>query len=179
MSAAENAEMERGVSCKNSSFLRPVTVIFSIPSSADASGVISAGTESNTLIVGHDVVATIAELAEQKVDRNVVKDSMSLLPIFKNKAQTEKHEFITHQSKFGPYMAIRQGDWKLIMDIPGVNAIEKLTPFALFNLKDNASEQSIGNLVNDSKHAKHVAKLLSLYVEHRKIGGPTVIDIAD
>jgi len=137
-------------------------------------GKIKPGTISHEPIVGHDIVATLAHLAGQPVDRTKVKDSLNLLPLLMGKPLTERHEFLMHQSQNGPSYAIRQGELKLIMRAQSKKNLKGLKPTALFNLKDNPLEKEEENLLKDSKHKMTVDQLFKTYLEFRKTGQSTI-----
>ncbi|KMT66738.1 hypothetical protein XM47_01025 [Catenovulum maritimum] len=138
---------------------------------------IPANSESKALIVGLDMVATIAALSGQKIDPSLTKDSLNLLPIFTNTQASEQRLYISHQSKSGPYFAIRQGSWKLIMKTSSVNNLKDLQPYALYNLKENITENESGNLIADPKQVSRIQTLFNLYLEHRTSGNPSVISV--
>ena len=79
-------------------------------------GHIAPGSTSHEPIVGHDTVATIAALAGQAIDREVVKDSANLLPIFRGESTGTRHSVLMHRSESGPSWALREGAWKLILE---------------------------------------------------------------
>lgn len=140
-------------------------------------GEIKPNTISNEPIVGQDVVATLAALSHQELDKTKVLDSANLLPYFKGIAKGKAHTYLMHQSAGGPSFALRDGDWKLIVksDVKKkANKVGNLTNVALFNLKDNLSEDESKNLINDAKYAKRVAEMKAKYIELRKTGVSTV-----
>ncbi|NIJ44850.1 arylsulfatase A-like enzyme [Wenyingzhuangia heitensis] len=142
-------------------------------------GVIQPKSISNEPIVGQDVVATLAALSNQTLDKTKVLDSADLLPYFRGTAKEKAHTYLMHQSAGGPTFAIRDGDWKLILksDIKKkVNKLGNLTHVALFNLKDNLSEDEAKNLINNSKYAKRIAEMKTTYIELRKTGRSTVVN---
>ncbi len=130
-------------------------------------GRIEPGSESDVPIVAHDVVATVAALAGQPVDRDVMMDSIDLQPILTGADPLSSHEVLLHASaaKSGPYFAIREGDWKLIMSTQGPDNIDSLKPLALFNLAENPGESD-----------ERVHRLLARYKEHRNDATPTVLE---
>lgn len=150
-------------------------------------GKIKPNSVSKETIVGLDMVATIAALANQPLDRKIVKDAANLLPVFATTNKENIHAYLMHQSGAGPSYALREGDWKLIMRAKdavkkkgknknviavGVNDIE---PIALFNLKDNLFEVESQNLVNNAEYKDRVNAMFLKYVELRASGASTVI----
>ncbi|VGO20488.1 sulfatase family protein [Pontiella sulfatireligans] len=146
-------------------------------------GKIKPGSVSDEPIIGHDVVATIAALAGQPIDRNMVKDSMNLLPVLQGHDVKERHSNLMHQSAGGPSWAIRDGDWKLIMKAsttikdfkfkpekllqPGI-----MEPIGLYNLKTDLYEKN--NLLKNPEYKPRVDAMLNRCIELRKTKAPTV-----
>ncbi|SDW29566.1 Arylsulfatase A [Lutibacter oricola] len=128
---------------------------------------IKQNTVSNVSIVGQDMVATIAALSNQKLDKTKVFDSANLLPVFKGETSKPVHKYLMHQSKGGPFYAIREGKWKLIIkgEKPGV--LENLKPIALFNLDENLAEDEKGNLINKPAYAERITQMFETYVNVR------------
>ncbi|WP_139957434.1 sulfatase family protein [Flavicella sediminum] len=140
-------------------------------------GVIKPNTVSNEPIVGQDIVATLAALGNQKLDKTKVLDSANLLPFFKGEASEKAHTYLLHQSAGGPSFALRDGDWKLILksDVKNkANKLGNLTNVALFNLKDNLSEDESKNLINNASYAKKIAEMKATYIRLRTTGVSTV-----
>jgi len=149
-----------------------------IPFIAVWPGLIAPNQESDALIVGHDVVATLASVTGQPIDRSKIKDSKDLLPLFRQTQQAEGHDVLLHQSNSskGADYAIQQGDWKLIMNTPGRKNLKGLKPTGLFDLSSNPSEKEELNQLENPEQAPIVRRLLELYSELRASGGPTVRD---
>lgn len=151
-------------------------------------GAIEPGSVSHEPIVSHDTVATIATIAGQKVDRQKVMDSANLLPCFTGTATRPAHKYIVHRSISGPTFALRQGDWKLIMELEGpdhgknrfrqdyTGKLGSLKAIALFDLKDNRAENEDKNLVNSPEQRNRVAQMLATYMRIRNEGEPTLAD---
>jgi arylsulfatase A-like enzyme len=139
-------------------------------------GTIQPGSESREPIVGHDMVATVGALAEQPVDRYIVKDSISLLPFFKGQPASERHRCLIHQQKGKkmPYYAIREGDWKLILTGKTMGELEMLIPHSLFNLKENLGEDEAQNLVKHPEHKDRVNSMADKYMDLRVVEPLTV-----
>ncbi|MBT3376994.1 MAG: arylsulfatase [Lentisphaerae bacterium] len=137
-------------------------------------GKIKPGTISREPVVAHDIVATLAHLAGQPVDRTKVKDSLNLIPLLTGKEPVERHKVLMHQSQNGPRYAIRKGDLKLIMKAQSKKNLKGLKPLELFNLKENPTEDPEQNLLNSPKYKDTVAELLETYLTYRKTGESTV-----
>lgn len=141
-------------------------------------GRIQPGSESHEPIVGHDIVGTVATLAKQPVDRYIVKDSISLLPIFEGQPPSERHLYLVHQQKGKetPLYAIREGDWKLILTGRTMGDMEMLIPHSLFNLKENVNEDEAQNLVKSPEHEERVNSMADKYMDLRVVEPLTVSD---
>ena len=97
------------------------------------------------------------------------------------------HSYLAHRGGKGPTFAIREGDWKLIMDldeseqgnrlnvIPGAE-FPKLFPTALFNLQSNVGEDDAQNLVHDPAHTSRVKEMLAAYRRLRQSDEPTAVN---
>lgn len=139
-------------------------------------GKIKPNTDVNEPIIAHDMVATIAALSDQDLDTTKVFDSANLLPYFLNTSTKKAHQYLMHQSKAGPTFAIRDGQFKLIMqggnkktgDIIGIK------PTHLFNLSTNLNEEESKNLVNDLEYKKRVETMFAKFKELRKTKAATV-----
>jgi hypothetical protein len=71
----------------------------------------------------------------------------------------ESHTLVLHDDYImGPMLAIREGDWKLIVGEELVLEGE-LKPMALFNMKENPREDELQNLVESEDHQELVASL--------------------
>jgi arylsulfatase A-like enzyme len=145
-----------------------------VPFFAIWNGKIKANSESHEPIVGHDMVATIAALSNQKLDTSKVFDSANLLPAFFQESKIPLHKYLMHQSKGGPYYAMKDGKWKLILkgEKPGV--IENLVPIALFDLDTNVFEKEDKNLIHDSNNKERIELMHKTYVKLRNSGARTV-----
>ena len=80
-------------------------------------GVTQAGSSSGQLVCLTDVMATLAELLDQKLPPAAGEDSFSFLSVLAGKSPTRpRREAIVHHSADGTF-AIRQGTWKLAMKL--------------------------------------------------------------
>ncbi|MDZ8117627.1 arylsulfatase [Pontiella sp. NLcol2] len=154
-----------------------------IPFIAVWPGKIKAGSVSDEPMVSHDMVATVATLAGQRVDRNRIKDSLNLIPLFLGGENRERHLNLMHQSSGGPTWAIRDGDWKLILKasrkIPDFKfKPEKLLedgvmkPIGLYNLRTDLKEQN--NLIKNPEYRQRIETMHRRCIELRRSGVPTI-----
>jgi len=137
-------------------------------------GRIKPGAISHEPIVGHDIVATLAHLAGQALDRTKIKDSLNLVPLLTGKGPVEQHKVLMHQSQNGPRYAIRKGDLKLIMKAESKNSLKGLKPLELFNLTEDPTEDPEQNLLNNPKYKDTVAELLETYLDIRNTRRSTI-----
>lgn len=80
-------------------------------------GVARAGSVSNQLVCLTDVIATLAELVDEKLPAGAGEDSFSFLSVLENRSPTRpRREAIVHHSSDGSF-AIRQGNWKLALKL--------------------------------------------------------------
>lgn len=104
---------------------------------------------TNQLICSTDLMATCADIIDYSLAANEGEDSYSLLPFFENRIIENNRKSVIHHSVNGGF-AIRQGDWKLIMDAGSsgwsfpnpkqVAAIDTLPAVQLYNLKNDPAE---------------------------------------
>ncbi|PQO43103.1 sulfatase family protein [Blastopirellula marina] len=95
--------------------------------------VISAGSQSDSLVCLTDVTATLADLLRVPLPPNAAEDSVSFLPTLKG-ATTAARPAVIHHSIDG-YFAIRDGNWKLAC-CPGSGGWTKPKPNAAWKLVD-------------------------------------------
>jgi len=141
-------------------------------------GVIKPNQESDALIVGHDVVATLASVSGQKINRSQVMDSQDLLPLFLQSEGTKGHDVIVHQSsvKKRANYAIQEEEWKLIMSAPNRKNLKELQATALFNLGSNPDEKEALNLLKNPEYSLVQKRLFERFLQVRESGEPTVND---
>ena len=136
--------------------------------------VIAKNQTSDQLICSTDLMATCAEIIEYDLAENEGEDSYSLLPFFENKtAKTTRKDAIHHSVNGG--FAIRQGDWKLIMDAGSagwsfpnpkqINEIDTLPPIQLYNLKTDPAE-TMNLQAKERGKVAELTKLLSNYIQN-------------
>jgi len=134
-------------------------------------GHIPAGSKSKEVICHTDMIATAAAITGQKLPTNAGEDSYNLLPAFLGKKTKPIREATVHQSS-RRYLAIRQGNWKLIPGLgsggfskPSTVKPKKGEPAGqLYNLKNDLGEKS--NLY--AKRPKIVKRLTALLEKYKK-----------
>ncbi len=123
---------------------------------------------SNKPILGIDIMATLADLTNQKIDKNQAMDSSNLLPIILEGKDIEPHPFLINQSGTGKEAMITENSWKLIIKIANEdNFEENQKRIALFNLNENPSEIEEQNLINHPNYQDKVTHLLNTYNKTR------------
>ncbi|MDD7987201.1 arylsulfatase [Lentisphaera marina] len=141
--------------------------------------VIKQASQSEALIVAHDVVATLASIVGQEINREVILDSKNLLPIFKNPKEEAGHEYLFHQSIFGKKKAlhaIRKGYWKLIIESSSQKNLKTLKEKSLFNLSSNPMESETKNLIANPEYEQIKKELMNKFIQIRKQGKPLLKD---
>lgn len=136
--------------------------------------VIAQNQVSDQLIVSTDLMATCADIIQYNLAENEGEDSYSLLPYFENNPKGVARKDAIHHSVNGGF-AIREGDWKLIMDAGSagwsfpnprqVKAIDTLPPIQLYNLKNDPAETTNLQAAQPQKVAV-LTKLLSNYIQN-------------
>ncbi|MGJ8725206.1 MAG: sulfatase family protein [Roseibacillus sp.] len=138
-------------------------------------GKIAAGSQSDAQIVGQDMVATVAALGGQELDRSKVLDSLNLLPLFKGEEGKEGREVMVHQAKGkGGVYALRKGPWKLIMEGKNSQNLKGIKATALFNLDDNLAEDYSKSLFSDPAQKDRLKEMMAEFLALRSGGEPTV-----
>ncbi|AWG22757.1 hypothetical protein FFWV33_15085 [Flavobacterium faecale] len=139
-------------------------------------GKIKPKTQSDVPIYGLDMVATIATIIGVPLDKTKVLDSANLLPILTKGDKKPLHKYLIHGSQAldGPFYALREGDWKLIMKGESMKVLGELTPIELYNLKDNVTEDGAKNLINNPEQANRIKSMKATYLEVRKNGASTL-----
>ncbi|MHC4618956.1 MAG: sulfatase family protein [Planctomycetota bacterium] len=122
-----------------------------------------------------DLMATAAEIVDDKLADNVAEDSYSILPAMLDENLRERiREAVVHHSSKGEF-AIRQGRWKLILCKgsggnryqTGPNAIKQDDPPGqLYDMRGDYSEKR--NLYNDRPEI--VEQLANLLEKYKKQG---------
>ncbi|MDA7916396.1 arylsulfatase, partial [Verrucomicrobia bacterium] len=112
-----------------------------------------AGIKAGSIWNGHvcqtDMLATVADIVGASLPANAGEDSNSLLPMMKSPNDTHAHVPLIHHASSGRF-AVRQGDWKLIME-------QKKFKRELYNLSDDPSETK--NVIADHPAIEQRLKL--------------------
>jgi len=137
-------------------------------------GVTQPGSVSEALVGQVDFMATFAEIVGYDLPPDAGEDSVSLLPVLRDKDQSVRQTLIA-QSLNG-LMSIRRGPWKLIAGQGGggywFKGAKKDQPAQLYNLADDLAETN--NRFNDEPTiAAELTALLKQQVESgRSTPGP-------
>ena len=135
-------------------------------------GIIKPGTESDETINALDIVATLAGVTGQEIDRKKIMDSVNLLPLLTGEPGAKGNETLVHYASWGG-TAIRQGDWKLQMWGKNMNSQK---PMKLFNLKNNPGEDDDQNYLNNPEQKMRVDQMFKTY--NRLLKNPSVGEAA-
>lgn len=129
-------------------------------------GQVEPGTRADQVISQVDVMATLADVTEQKLPPDAGEDSVSLLPLLKNPSREKPlHDAVVCHSVDG-YYAVRMGNWKASFcrgsgswHSPTEKETKKrgLPPVQLYNLDQDPKETN--NL--QKKHPGRVKKMRS------------------
>jgi arylsulfatase A len=119
------------------------------------------------LVTGVDWFATLADILNTDIS-NLDVNGRSMMPVVKSASEPSAHkDFVWHLSK---HWAIRQGDWKLLLDPVDTGKTRHGPPLPekdkifLVNLKKDPSETT--NVAK--QHPDIVKKLLAVRDEHQK-----------
>lgn len=119
-------------------------------------------------ILGLDILATLAAVTDQKIEKGQAKDSYNLLPLLQNPESDDTHPFLIIQGGSGRQGILIEGDWKLIVQFDKKDKSGKTrAPKALFNLKNNIREKESGNFVNHPDYQDKVKYLFDKYNYYR------------
>ncbi|TXG39264.1 sulfatase family protein [Seonamhaeicola maritimus] len=119
---------------------------------------------SDAPVIGIDVMATLASITNQKIEEGQAMDSSNLFPIMKGEKGVKAHDFLMTQSGTTKQAMITEDGWKLIIQVDKKDKTDAArTPFALFNLNDNISENENENLVDNPKYQDKVKELFAKY----------------
>ena len=139
-------------------------------------GKIKPGMVSDATITHANLMATAAELVNNKDPKYRVEDSYSILSVLQGKtSKVPQQEAVVHHSSNG-YYAIRKGDWKLIVGLGsgGFSNPKILIPKAgepgvqLYNLKSDPHEDK--NLA--ALHPEIVSALMEKLDQIKQIKQP-------
>jgi arylsulfatase A-like enzyme len=136
---------------------------------------IEEGQISSEPVLGLDVLATLASITGQVLPADQAMDSHDLLPLLENRPGGKGHDFLMLQSGTGRELILIEDGWKLIMKENPDNATGRAgEPFALFNLRENPTEDEAFNLIHDEHHQQRVAEMSEKYQSIRESGEMTV-----
>jgi arylsulfatase A-like enzyme len=103
------------------------------------SGKLPAGAIYERPVIQLDILPTVLAAAGIEAGDDARLEGVDLLPHFRGDNDAAPHEALYW--RFGPQMAIRQGDWKLVKYDPKVDdAAGKVTEAKLYNLKTDIGE---------------------------------------
>ena len=102
-------------------------------------GHVPAGKTYDEPVIQLDILPTALTAAGVDVSKESKLDGKDLLPYLNGKEKNSPHDLLCW--RFGPQMAIRKGDWKLVKYDPAVDGdTGKVTAAKLYNLKDDVGE---------------------------------------
>ena len=109
------------------------------------------------------MLATFAALTGQPAPapEEGAEDSYNVLPaLLGENLESSGREGLVHHDDYniGPALAIREGDWKLIVSRKLVEE-GTLEPIALFNVADNREEREEDNLLASPEQAERVRRM--------------------
>lgn len=115
-----------------------------LPLIAWAPGKVKSGVKSNQTCAMWDMMPTLAGITGVKLSKNVQTDGISILPTLTGKGKQKQHKFLYWEfHEQGGKIAVRKGDWKLI--------IQKV-------LVSKDAEPELYNLAKDIHEDNNVAK---------------------
>ncbi len=124
-------------------------------------GKIAQSSVSHELICLTDVIATVADILDEKLPTGAGPDSVSFLPLLLGKKPTTLTDKAVIHHDYSGRFAIRQGDWKYVAPVARARrGVE--TGALLFNLSDDPAE-SANLIVKQPDVAKRLAGLLATY----------------
>lgn len=141
-------------------------------------GKIQAGSQQDQTISLVDVMATVADISEYRLQDHEGEDSYSLILLLEGNQQVGNFREATVFHSIDGSFAIRQGDWKLLLakgsggwsaPKPGSPEENGLPEVQLYNLKTDVGETS--NV--EAEHPEIVASLRKLLVKYIQEGRST------
>ena len=122
-------------------------------------GKVKEGLVSEELILSQDWVATMYEMTKQNMQEDQAMDCVSLLSLITGKSKTNAplHPFMLFQGGNPKDLAIREGEWVLILD-------RQKEPRELYNLKTDLKQEV--NLVNEKEQQELVKRLHRTLLKH-------------
>ena len=104
-------------------------------------GVVEPGSLCGEPVISMDFYPTILEMAGIRAKRRQHVDGVNLVPLLRQEGSLNREAIYWHyphyhgQNPYGPFGAVRKGDWKLIEYYEDMNV-------ELYNLKDDLGEQT-------------------------------------
>jgi len=154
-----------------------------VPFVAQWPGQIPAGTVSNEMISQVDLMATFAAILGVNLPAGAGEDSYNMLPAFKAENTTPIRRELLNISGGGG-LALRKGDWKLILaggsrgfTSPQTDADAEalgLPPVQLYNLSDDIAEPDKKNLYTDADYQRKVKEMTAI-IDSIKTGKSPII----
>ena len=129
-------------------------------------GKIKAGSRSDALINGTDIIATMAEICGVALNEKQAMDSTSFLGALAGRADYQPRRELMQQAGSTCEVMLRQGKWKLILQSDW--QLSKWDPIGLYNLEVNLREEPKTNLLKDPVHAERLAAMIDRYHTVRK-----------
>jgi arylsulfatase A-like enzyme len=108
-----------------------------VPAMLRAPGITTAGQVWDRPVMSMDVLPTIMSIADPSGGPPPGIDGQSLLPVLRGQAEPHEYMFWNH----GPQRAVRQGDWKLILNPPNFPGEPVKERVWLSNLEADPSER--------------------------------------
>ncbi|MGH8164452.1 MAG: sulfatase-like hydrolase/transferase, partial [Rhodanobacteraceae bacterium] len=140
-------------------------------------GKVKAGAQSDQMVCLTDLLATFAEILDEKLPNNAGEDSVSLLSALLGEEDSPGREAIVHHSVNGSF-SIRQGNWKLELcgdsggwsePRPGGKHVGSLPAVQLYDLEADVGERT--NLWDE--HPEIVERLTALLEKYVAEGRST------
>lgn len=128
---------------------------------------LKAGKENNELTLGLDIAATLAAITGTSIPKTQAMDSYNLMPVL-TKGKSLDRDYLMLQSGTGRQLIIIEDEWKLIIQSDKKDKTDVTREaVALFNLKDNPTEDESKNLVNDPAQKERITLLFEKYNKTR------------
>ncbi len=124
---------------------------------------------SNELVVGQDLVATLANLVGTTIPKGQAQDSNNLLPLLTGEGTFRPRKTWINQAGSKQEVMIRQMPWKLIIQSNFKRT--KFKPKALYNIEADPQEKN--NLFMVTAQKERVKQMFGEYMDTVKSGRPT------
>ncbi len=124
---------------------------------------IKAGTITDHISAFWDIMPTLADLTHTTMPAGVTTDGISFLPTLLNEGQQKEHEYLYWEfHEGGGRLALREGDWKLVVLNAKSPEKEKIE---LYNLADDLGETNDLAKTDTEKTKEMYDKMKSLRIE--------------